>query len=117
MTLVRLLFLGSFRLGLRNLRRGGGCFAGGIGCHPLTQEEQHHVCHRPILKIGNAFDFELLVGGDSDAHNFVSNFHLVCFLSFCFGVIASASLAKIAEKNYDARHLMHFRKINFNDFP
>lgn len=102
MTLVRLLLLRRFRLRLRRLRRGGS-FGRLICADPLTHEEQHNVCHTTILGIGNGFELRLLVGGDADAHNFVSDFfHRLVSFRFCFGVIASASLAKLAGMHDDA---------------
>jgi hypothetical protein len=50
---------------------------------------------------------ELLVGGDADAQYLVTDF-FHRFLSFCFGVIASASLKRLAETSDDARPLQHF---------
>ena len=79
MTLVRLLLLRrcfrlGLRLGLRHWSRGGGCFVGGIGRHPLTHEEQHHVCHRAVFDGSDFLQFELLVGGDANAQYLVTDF-------------------------------------------
>lgn len=107
MTLLRLLFFRR-RLRLRLRRSGGGGFAGGIARHALTHEEQHHVCHRAVFDSGDFLKLQLLVGGDADAEDLITDF-FHRFFPFGFLVMlrlcASAS-ERIIRRHADARHLM-----------
>ena len=89
MTLVRLLLLRRrLRLGLRLRRSGsGGCFAGGIARHALTHEEQNHIGHGAVFDSGDFLKLQLLVGGDADAEDLITDFFhmLISFRFFWLG--------------------------------